>query len=61
MSADAIKNFTKDNQKVSFSAASATAEKQVINGKVLGGHIGIDSRIPSLHFLCGKPRKSNRT
>lgn len=38
---DAIKNFTKDNQKVSFSAASATAEKQVINGKVLGGHISI--------------------
>ena len=38
---DAIKNFTKDNQKVSFSAASATAEKQVTNGKVLGGHIGI--------------------
>jgi hypothetical protein len=39
--ADAIKNFTKDNQKVPFSAASATAEKQVTNGKVLGGHIGI--------------------
>jgi hypothetical protein len=38
---DAIKNFTKDNQKVPFSAASATAEKQVTNGKVLGGHIGI--------------------
>jgi hypothetical protein len=38
---DAIKNFTSDNQKVPFSAASATAEKQVINGKVLGGHIGI--------------------
>jgi hypothetical protein len=39
--ADAIKNFTKDNQKVPFSAASATAEKQVANGNVLGGHIGI--------------------
>ena len=38
---DAIKNFTKNNQKVPFSAASATAEKQVANGNVLGGHIGI--------------------
>jgi len=39
--AEAIKNFTKTNQKVPFSEAAATAEKQVTNGKVLGGHIGI--------------------
>ncbi len=38
---DAIQKFIKDNQKVPFSVASTTAEKQVTNGKVLGGHIGI--------------------
>lgn len=38
---NATHNFIKENQKVSFSAASASAEQQVTNGKVLGGHIGI--------------------
>jgi hypothetical protein len=53
--ADAIKNFTKDNQKVPFSAASATAEKQVTNGKVLGGHIGIDQGYLVYTFFVVNP------
>ena len=52
---DAIKNFTNDNQKVSFSAASATAEKQVINGKVLGGHIGIAQGYLVYTFIVVNP------
>lgn len=38
---DEIKNFIKNNQKTTFSQAAATAEKQVTNGSVVGGHIGI--------------------
>jgi hypothetical protein len=38
---EAIKNFIKQNQKVSFSQASETAQNQITNGTVLGGHIGI--------------------
>jgi hypothetical protein len=53
--ADAIKNFTKDNQKVPFSAASATAEKQVTNGKVLGGHIGIAQGYLAYTFFVVNP------
>ena len=39
---DTIKNFINDNKKVSFSDAAATAEKQVENGSVIGGHVGIE-------------------
>ena len=38
---EAINNFIKENQKVSFSQASETAQNQITNGTVLGGHIGI--------------------
>ena len=38
---DEMKNFIKENQKTSFSQAAATAEKQVTNGSVIGGHVGI--------------------
>jgi hypothetical protein len=38
---EAINNFINQNQKVSFSQASETAQNQITNGTVLGGHIGI--------------------
>lgn len=39
---DTMKNYINTNQKVSFSVAASTAEKQVENGSVVGGHIGIE-------------------
>jgi hypothetical protein len=39
---EAIKNYIIENKKVSFSAAADTAEKQVENGSVVGGHVGIE-------------------
>jgi len=39
---ETIKNYINENRKVSFSTAADTAEKQVENGSVVGGHIGIE-------------------
>jgi uncharacterized membrane protein YkoI len=36
-----IKNVFKENTKTSFTAASETAQKQVPNGTILGGHLGV--------------------
>ena len=38
---DAIKNYINENKKISFSEAATSAEKQVENGSVIGGHVGI--------------------
>lgn len=35
------KNIIKDNLKISFSQAAGIAEKQITNGTVIGGHLGI--------------------
>jgi hypothetical protein len=35
------KNIIKDNLKVSFSQAAGIAEKQITNGTLIGGHLGI--------------------
>jgi len=37
----AMKDFIKENQKTSFSEASSIAQKEVTNGSVVGGHVGI--------------------
>ena len=37
----AMKEYIKDHQTTSFSEAASIAEKQVTNGAVVGGHIGI--------------------
>ena len=34
-------NFIKDNLKITFSQASETAAKQIVNGTIVGGHIGV--------------------
>jgi uncharacterized membrane protein YkoI len=36
-----IKNVFKENTKISFTAASETAQKQIPNGTILGGHLGV--------------------
>jgi uncharacterized membrane protein YkoI len=37
---DNIKNFIKENVKIPFTTAAETAQKQIANGTVLGGHLG---------------------
>ena len=39
--AQAMKDYIKDHQTTSFSEASSIAEKQVTNGAVVGGHVGV--------------------
>lgn len=36
-----VKNFIKDNLKVPFQQASEIAAKQIANGTIIGGHLGI--------------------
>lgn len=36
-----VKNFIKDNLKVSFVQASEIAAKQIANGTIVGGHLGV--------------------
>jgi len=36
-----VKNFIKDSLKVSFQQASGIAAKQIANGTIIGGHLGI--------------------
>jgi len=36
-----LKNFFKENTKIPFTTAAETAIKQIPNGKVLGGHLGV--------------------
>ena len=36
-----IKNVFKENTKISFTAASETAQKQIPKGTILGGHLGV--------------------
>jgi uncharacterized membrane protein YkoI len=36
-----VKNIFKQNAKVSFTAASETAQKQIPNGTILGSHLGV--------------------
>lgn len=36
-----IKNVFKENTKISFTAASETGQKQIPNGTILGGHLGV--------------------
>jgi hypothetical protein len=38
---DAMKNFIKENQKVTFSQASQTAQSEINNGTVAAGRLGI--------------------
>ena len=38
---DNIKNFIKENVKIPFISAAETAQKQIANGTLLGGHLGL--------------------
>jgi uncharacterized membrane protein YkoI len=39
--ANKASNFINENVKVSFVAAAQTAQRQVVNGTVVGGHLGV--------------------
>jgi hypothetical protein len=52
---DAIKNFINENQKVTFSQASETAQNQINNGTVVAGRLGITQGylVYTFHVLNG--------
>jgi uncharacterized membrane protein YkoI len=52
-----IKNMFKENAKVSFTAASETAQKQIPNGTILGGHIGVTQGYLTYTYFVVDPTK----
>lgn len=48
---DNIKNFLKENAKISFVAASETAQNQIANGTVLGGRLGMTQGFLTYAYL----------
>ena len=52
-----IKNMFKENAKVSFTAASETAQKQIPNGTILGGHIGVTQGYLTYSYFVVDPNK----
>ncbi len=55
---EAINNFINQNQKVSFSQASETAQNQITNGTVLGGHMGIARYLVYTFFVADNGNKT---
>ena len=43
---DEIKNFFAENAKTPFVTAAQTAQDQITNGAILGGHIGVTQGYP---------------
>jgi hypothetical protein len=54
---DGIKNFLLENTKVPFITGAQTAQDQIANGTVLGGHIGIDPGLFNTHLPCSQSNK----
>ncbi|HEY7079331.1 MAG TPA: PepSY domain-containing protein [Nitrososphaeraceae archaeon] len=52
-----IKNMFKENAKVSFTAASETAQKQISNGTILGGHLGVTQGYLTYTYFVVDPSK----
>ena len=52
-----IKNVFKENTKISFTAAAETAQKQVPNGTILGGHIGVTQGFLTYTYFVVDPSK----
>jgi uncharacterized membrane protein YkoI len=52
-----IKNVFKENTKTSFTAASETAQKQVPNGTILGGHLGVTQGYLTYTYFVVDPNK----
>ena len=54
---DNIKNFLIENTKVPFRTAAETAQKQIANGTVLGGHIGVTQGYLTYRYVVVDPAK----
>ncbi|HEY9388069.1 MAG TPA: hypothetical protein VIP70_13590 [Nitrososphaeraceae archaeon] len=54
---DNIKTFFKENIKVPFVSAAETAQKQIANGTVLGGHIGVTQGYLTYTYVVVDPAK----
>jgi uncharacterized membrane protein YkoI len=52
-----IKTLLKENTKISFTAAAETAGKQVGNGTILGGHLGVTQGYLTYTYLIADPNK----
>jgi uncharacterized membrane protein YkoI len=52
---DGIKNFFVENTKVPFITGAQTAQDQIANGTVLGGHIGVTQGYLTYTFLVVSP------
>ena len=53
--ADNIVNFLKENTRIPFIAAAETAQQQITNGTVLGGHLGVTQGYLAYTFLVANP------
>jgi len=53
--ADNIVNFLEENTKIPFSTAAETAQQQIINGTVLGGHLGVTEGFLAYTYLVANP------
>ena len=52
---DGIKNFFADNAKTPFLTAAQTAQDQITNGTVLGGHIGVTQGYLTYTYFVSNP------
>jgi uncharacterized membrane protein YkoI len=53
--AEGITNFLKENTKIPFNAAAETAQQQVTNGTVVGGHLGVTQGYLTYTYLVVNP------
>ena len=53
--ADNIVNFLEENTKIPFTIAAETAQQQIINGTVLGGHLGVTEGFLAYTYLVANP------
>lgn len=53
--ADNIVDLLKENTKIPFTVAAETAQQQIINGTVLGGHLGVTEGFLAYTYLVANP------
>jgi uncharacterized membrane protein YkoI len=53
--ADNIVNFLEENTQIPFTTAAETAQQQIINGTVLGGHLGVTEGFLAYTYLVANP------